>query len=112
MRKRKINLLYVIGTFPVLSETFIQREILEMFRYKRLNIKIISFRKGDEHIPLPPEVKSKILFLGLTSFKFSMRIYQEDPKKIPKYFGHMCTPTVQNWRPKLQHYKQKYFIFR
>lgn len=62
MKKRKVSLLYLVGTFPVLSETFIQREILEMVRDNRLDIKIVSFRKGDENIPLSPELRSKILY--------------------------------------------------
>jgi len=62
MKKRKINILYVLGTFPVLSETFIQRELIELFRDKKLNIKIISLRKGDGSIPLTSGVRSEILY--------------------------------------------------
>jgi len=69
MKKSKINLLYVLGTFPVLSETFIQRELLEIFRDKNLNVRVVSFRKGIDNIPLPPELKSKITYFRPGPFK-------------------------------------------
>jgi glycosyltransferase involved in cell wall biosynthesis len=69
VKKRKINLLYVLGTFPVPSETFIQRELLEVLRDKNLNVRVISFRKGIENIPIPPELKSKITYFRPEPFK-------------------------------------------
>jgi len=87
MTRRKINLLYVIGSFPVLSETFIQREIMEIFQDKRLNIKIISFRKGDESIPLPPEVRSKILYFKPEPLKLFLYNVVEFFRSPIKYLG-------------------------
>src|SRR4030042_6461790 len=68
MKKRKINLLYVLGTFPVRSETFIKREILELLRDERLNIRVVYFRRGDKKIPIEPVLQSKLWYFrpGLT----------------------------------------------
>ncbi|OGC38528.1 hypothetical protein A2V54_00065 [candidate division WWE3 bacterium RBG_19FT_COMBO_53_11] len=67
-RNHKISLFYIIGTFPVLSETFIKRELIELFRDKRLNIKIVYFRHGDNKIPIDPVFRSKLWYFrpGLT----------------------------------------------
>ena len=62
--KRKINLLYLVEPFPVLSQTYIQREIIEMLRDEDLDVRVINFQKGDENIPLPSELISKILHIG------------------------------------------------
>jgi len=62
VKKRKINFLYLLGTFPVLSETFIKREMLELFRDKRLNIRVVYFRRGDKKIPIEPVFGSKLWY--------------------------------------------------
>ena len=62
--KKKINLLYLVGAFPVISQTYIQREILEMIHDKDLDVRVIHFQKGDDNIPLPPELGSKISYIG------------------------------------------------
>ena len=62
MKRRKINLLYVLGTFPVLSETFIKREVLELLRDERLDIRVVYFRRGDEKIPIEPVLRSKLWY--------------------------------------------------
>ena len=87
MKKRKINLLYVLGTFPTLSETFIQREIIEISRDKKLNIKIISVRKGDESITIPPELKSKILYFSPRPHKIFVSNVVEFFRSPIKYLG-------------------------
>jgi len=44
----------------VLSQTYIQREIIEMLHARDLDVRVIHFQQGDENIPLPPELISKI----------------------------------------------------
>jgi len=84
---KKTNLLYLIGTFPTLSETFIQREIIELLRDKGLNARVISFRRGDESIPLPPELKSKIVYFSPRPLKILASNVVEFFRSPIKYLG-------------------------
>ena len=64
MRKltQQTNLLYITRMFP--ESTFIEREILEMSRYKDLNLRIIYFTKVSGFTSLiPPEIKRKFLYV-------------------------------------------------
>ena len=64
MRKftQQTNLLYITRMFP--ESTFIEREILEMSRYKDLNLRIIYFAKVGGFISLiPHEMKRKFLYV-------------------------------------------------
>src|SRR3972149_10067629 len=69
MENQKINFLYVLGTFPVLSETFIQREQMEVFRDKKFNVTAVAFRKGIANIPLQPELLARVSYFSPLPFK-------------------------------------------
>jgi glycosyltransferase involved in cell wall biosynthesis len=46
MTKNKQKLLFLIPSFPVISETFIEREIAELYKRETFDIEVMSFKKG------------------------------------------------------------------
>jgi len=83
----KIDLLYLVGTFPVLSETFIQREILELLRDKNLNVRVFAFRNGTEDISLSPKLKSGISYFHPTRPKVLVDNIIEFFRSPARYLG-------------------------
>jgi len=68
MSERKVNLLYITKGFP--KGTFITREVLEISRYRDLDLRIISFAKDKDIIsPISPEIKRKVLYINLNLLK-------------------------------------------
>jgi len=58
--ERKTSLLFVVGTFPTVSENFIYRELSELSKDKSLDVGMVYFKKGPRNIQIPGEFGFKI----------------------------------------------------
>ncbi len=87
MKNSRLKILFLVPTFPVMSETFIEREILELKRRNAFDVSVITFKKGT-HTNYPE------LFDSTTEFKIvakdivlgNLYFLQKNPKGLFKSF--------------------------
>jgi len=96
-----MNVLYILGTFPAISETFILNEILEVIR-NGLNVNIISISDARESIYHDEFelIRDRVAYLGQVPFR----------SKLVAVMHFFCTKPVKLCLTALSCYREDHWI--